>query len=308
MIEYDIRRAMNNLSEKEKKKLQELKDRINKYKWESQHHLKICKENLKKCEKKAKDKFSKEKKYYLNKLQLYRYLYGEDFNVDRAEAEVKKTIEWRLSIEPEQISIKECEDAAKHGFLYHYGVDTHGQPVCYIIMKKLSEALGEAQNNGKMAEFKEALYKLLMRTCEQLQQNMIEKEEEETQQTEKKKKKKFGSHVHRITWIIDMGYCSISMAQARALKDVFYAMGEYYPERMARCIIINASFWINMIISFAKSLCSTTTKAKFKQIKGSNQQIKEKLKKIIDPSEIPESLGYGTANYEYSYEEEIKKE
>lgn len=305
-IIFDLRKAIKNLSDKEKAIMSDLKEIVKKLKCEeceqalkrTDYHVTANTENVTEEHKKAQ--FQKEIDYFSKDLQLYRYCYGEGWDIKSAEEALKKTIAWRLRDRPASITLESCKMAGVSEFIFTHGVDTEGQPLMFLLMEPFSKALSEAHEKNTWPQLKESMFRLLMYTIENLQQRMIHSSEDEPHS--------LPSHVHRITWVIDMQNTALSLSQARALKDIFFAVGEYYPERMARCVIINASFWLNMIFSFAKSFMSATTRQKLIFLKGSNSTIKSKISKVIHPDEIPQFLGFGNSTFTYSFQQSVETE
>lgn len=67
---------------------------------------------------------------------------GYRWNINDAKNALKKTLDWRASFKPQNITLQEIEPIAKQGYMYQQGFDLHGRPVCYVKL-----GLDKSENN-----------------------------------------------------------------------------------------------------------------------------------------------------------------
>jgi hypothetical protein len=78
----------------------------------------------------------KEEKF-LDDMTLFRFLDGLKWDMDVTEKQLKETIDWRVSYNPESVTIDEqLEPLAKQGHMFHSGFDKYSRPIVYFIMGK----------------------------------------------------------------------------------------------------------------------------------------------------------------------------
>lgn len=213
--------------------------------------------------------------------RTYRYLFGWEWNVDDAEKGLKKTIQWRVTYKPKEVHLKDVESIAKDGWMFHYGKDKVGHPIIWIVVRN--------DKTKKNEETKELMFKYLVWIMENCLEEMK------------------ADDAHRITWIVELKGASLSLSTAKSLKDMFYSLGEYYPERLARCVVLNASWLLNAIWVFAQQFMTKTTIAKYMFIKGSDDKVRKELATIIEPDQLPKDF-YGTADWHFDIKEEIRRD
>mmetsp|Transcript_11936 Transcript_11936/g.17755 ORF Transcript_11936/g.17755 Transcript_11936/m.17755 type:complete len:274 (+) Transcript_11936:59-880(+) len=262
-MEYDLRKCIEKLGEKEKKILKEFQNKIEN--WEA-----------------PSKEWEEEKKRHCTELTAYRFIFGYEWKIEEAETALKKCIDWRVSYKPQDVKYEECKLVAEQGFLYQVGYDKHGHPLVWIEVAK-----HKLENTE---EVKASMFRLLVYIVEKELNNAPE-------------------HVHRLAWMIELKDASLSIAIVKSLKDLFYNLGEYYPERMARAVVLNASWWMNAIWAFAKQFMTKTTIEKYKFIKGSSANVRKELSGFIDPEKNLSTYStYGDLEWKYDYEEEVKKD
>eukprot|EP00818_Percolomonas_sp_WS_P002626 CAMPEP_0117447914 /NCGR_PEP_ID=MMETSP0759-20121206/7122_1 /TAXON_ID=63605 /ORGANISM="Percolomonas cosmopolitus, Strain WS" /LENGTH=257 /DNA_ID=CAMNT_0005240267 /DNA_START=354 /DNA_END=1127 /DNA_ORIENTATION=+ len=211
--------------------------------------------------------------------QHIRYLFGWEWNIEDAEKGLKKTIQWRSTYKPKQLHLKEAQSIAQSGWMFHYGKDKIGHPIIWIVVRN--------EKSKKNEETKEQMFRYLVWIMENCLEEMKE------------------SDAHRITWIVELKGASLSLSTAKSLKDMFYSLGEYYPERLARCVVLNASWLLNAIWVFAQQFMTKSTIAKYVFIKGSEDKVRKELTNLIDPDQLPKDF-YGTADWTFDVDEEVR--
>lgn len=160
--------------------------------------------------------------------------------------------------------------------MFHFGKDKIGHPIIWIVVKN--------DKLKKTEEIKDLIFKYLIWIMELCLEEMK------------------GTDAHRITWIVELKGASLSLETAKSLKDLFYNLGEYYPERLARCVVLNASFFLNAIWLFAKQFMTKTTIAKYFFFKGNN--VRSELMTLIDADQLPKEY-YGDADWYFNIDNEI---
>ncbi|KAJ3023588.1 UNVERIFIED_CONTAM: hypothetical protein HDU68_008546 [Siphonaria sp. JEL0065] len=73
----------------------------------------------------------------------WRYLQEYKFNIDKAEAGLIKTLQWRRKFRPTEITPEEVEEEFKTGKGYWHGYDRRGRPIFHIDAAKLKSADSE---------------------------------------------------------------------------------------------------------------------------------------------------------------------
>jgi hypothetical protein len=110
--------------------------------------------------------------------------------------------------------------------------------------------------------------------------------------------------VYNITWIIDLKDSSLSMSVVKSMKDMFVQLGDYYTETMARCVVTNVGFTLNLIWSFVKPFLAQETVDKFNLVKGGD---KEAFYSVAEKALLPKEF-FGDLAYTFNFEELVKDE
>lgn len=85
-------------------------------------------------------------------------------------------------------------------------------------------------------------------------------------------------------------------------------MGNYYTERLARTLVLNAGWTISMIWSFVSNFLAKETVEKYVMVKGNDKTIAETFEKYIENDLLVKGFGNGTAEYKYDIAQLIKEE
>ena len=136
-----------------------------------------------------------------------------------------KAFAWRKEYKPENLRLKDLKHADKM-VIFPHGVDKEGFPVQYIILKNDTIANDEEGIQEKQ--------KLLVYNYEITLPIMKEPE------------------IYQVTTVVELEGGSLSLGIVKALKGIFDELGEYYPERSRRVIVLNAGWTLNVIWSFIK--------------------------------------------------------
>jgi hypothetical protein len=82
-------------------------------------------------------KCAEKEEKFLDDMTLFRFLDGLKWDMDVTEKQLKETIDWRVSYNPESVTIDEqLEPLAKQGHMFHSGFDKYSRPIVYFIMGK----------------------------------------------------------------------------------------------------------------------------------------------------------------------------
>lgn len=209
-----------------------------------------------------------------------RYLSGLKWDIKVATDQLKETLAWRREVKPWTIRLKDIEPIAKQGFLYHFGFDRDHRPIIYIHMGKDKSELTE---ENKMLKFKYFVY--IMEKCIARMPN----------------------GVYNILWIVDMKDSSLSLGVVKAMKDMFVKLGDYYTERLARCMVLNAGWTLSMIWAFVKPFLAQETIDKYVMVKGGNKELKQVLDKYVDENQVVEEFD-GKCKFSFDFQEMSKEE
>jgi len=223
---------------------------------------------------------TEEDKAFVDDLCLYRYLSGLKWDLKIASEQLKETLAWRREYKPWNIRLKDVENVAKYGFLYHYGYDRQSRPIIYIQMGKDKSEITE---ENKLLKFKFFVY--IMEKCVA----------------------RMAPGVTNILWVVDMKDSSLSLGVVKAMKDMFVKLGDYYTERLARCMVINVGWTLSMIWSFVKPFLAQETIDKYVMVKGGNKELEEILDKYVDKDQLIEEYG-GKCKYSYNYHALVQEE
>jgi hypothetical protein len=210
----------------------------------------------------------------------HRYLSGLKWDIKVATDQLKETLAWRREFKPWTLRLKDIEPVAKHGFLYHYGFDKDHRPIIYIHMAKDKTDMSE---ENKMLKFKFFVY--IMEKCIA----------------------RMPAGVTNILWIVDMKDSSLSLGVVKAMKDMFVKLGDYYTERLARCMMINVGWTLSMIWSFVKPFLAQETIDKYVIVKGGSKELKQILDKYVDEDQLVEEFE-GKCKYSFNFDAMAEEE
>lgn len=113
--------------------------------------------------------------------------------------------------------------------------------------------------------------------------------------------------VTNILWIVDMKDSSLSLGIVKAMKDMFVKLGDYYTERLARCMMINVGWTLSMVWSFVKPFLAQETIDKYVIVKGGGKELKQMLEKYVDENQLVEEFE-GKCKYTFNFETMAEEE
>ncbi|KAL0487734.1 CRAL-TRIO domain-containing protein [Acrasis kona] len=214
---------------------------------------------------------------FCDDLCLFRYLSGLQWNVENAQKQLHETVIWRESYKPQDIRLKDLKPIAESGWLFHFGFDKQSRPIIYVLMGKDKT---ENTEENKLLKFKYFVY--INELCI----------------------KRMPEGVHNITWIVDLKDSTVSMALVKQMKDMFVKLGDYYTERLAKCIVVNVGFYLNLMWQFVKPFLAQETVDKYTLIKYTD---KEPFYAAVNKEQLPKDF-FGDVDYVFDYDALVKAE
>ena len=76
-----------------------------------------------------------EKNLYINETTCHRLCHGWEWNIEKAEDCLKKSLFWKREYKPEKLRIKDLKHYEKMA-IFNHGFDKQGHPVRYIILER----------------------------------------------------------------------------------------------------------------------------------------------------------------------------
>ncbi|KAJ8385956.1 hypothetical protein AAFF_G00177770 [Aldrovandia affinis] len=206
---------------------------------------------------------------------LLRWLRARNFNVQKAEAMLRKHLEFRKHMKADTITTewKPPEVIEKHLSGGMCGYDRDGNPIWY-------DVIGPVDPKGLMlSASKQDFIKSKVRDCEMLQKEC-------DLQTEK-----VGRNVEGITMIYDcegLGLKHLYKPAIETYGEVLIMFEENYPEGLKRLFVIKAPKLFPVAYNLIKHFLCEETRRKISILGGNWQEV---LKKHIDPEQLPAVYG-----------------
>lgn len=213
---------------------------------------------------------------FLDDLCFFRYLYGYKWNLKNAEKALKKTVEWRASFKPYNITLKDVEPVAKQGYMYHYGFDKRGRPVVYVRL-----GLDKCPNDEEHRTLKLKHFCYITEQCI----------------------RSMPKNVHSVSWIVDLSDCSLSLDLVKQVKDMFVQVGDYYCECLSKAFVTNCSWTMTFFWNFLKVFLEPETVEKYVFVSGN----KDIFLKYIDEAQLLKQY-QGKATFEFDIKEQLALE
>ncbi|XP_036454744.1 SEC14-like protein 2 [Colossoma macropomum] len=206
---------------------------------------------------------------------LLRWLRARNFNVQKAEAMLRKHLEFRKHMKADTIITdwKPPEVLEKYFSGGMCGYDREGSPVWY-------DVIGPVDPKGLLlSASKQDFIKCKVRDCEMLQKEC------DLQSV------RLGKNVESITMIYDCEDLGLKHLWKPAIElygEVLTMFEDNYPEGLKRLFVIKAPKLFPVAYNLVKHFLSEETRRKV-MVLGSNWQ--EVLRKHIDPEELPAIYG-----------------
>ncbi|KAG7480818.1 hypothetical protein MATL_G00060240 [Megalops atlanticus] len=206
---------------------------------------------------------------------LLRWLRARNFNVQKAEAMLRKHLEFRKHMKADTITTdwKPPEAIEKYLSGGMCGYDREGSPIWY-------DVIGPVDPKGLLlSASKQDFIKSKVRDCEMLQKECDLQSE------------KLGKNVESITMIYDCEGLSLKHLWKPAIEtygEVLTMFEDNYPEGLKRLFVIKAPKLFPVAYNLVKHFLSEDTRRKI-IVLGANWQ--EVLRKYIDPEQLPAVYG-----------------
>ncbi|XP_006640494.2 SEC14-like lipid binding 8 [Lepisosteus oculatus] len=206
---------------------------------------------------------------------LLRWLRARNFNVQKAEAMLRKHVEFRKHMKADTITTDWQPPEVIERYLSGgmCGYDSEGSPIWY-------DVIGPVDPKGLLlSASKQDFLKSKVRDCELLQKEC-------QLQTEK-----MGKNVESITMIYDcegLGLKHLWKPAIEAYGEVLTMFEDNYPEGLKRLFVIKAPKLFPVAYNLIKHFLSEDTRRKI-VVLGANWQ--EVLRKHIDPDQLPACYG-----------------
>ncbi|XP_035292244.1 SEC14-like protein 2 [Anguilla anguilla] len=210
-----------------------------------------------------------------NDQYLLRWLRARNFNLAKAEAMLRKHLEFRKHVKADTITTdwKLPEVIEKHLSGGMCGYDREGSPIWY-------DVIGPVDPKGLMlSASKQDFVKSKVRDCEMLQKECDRQSE------------KLGKNVESITMIYDLEGLGMKHLYKPAIEtygEVLTMFEENYPEGLKRLFVIKAPKLFPVAYNLVKHFLSEVTRHKI-NVLGANWQ--EVLQKYIEPEQLPAIYG-----------------
>jgi hypothetical protein len=177
-------------------------------------------------------------KAYCNDDNLRRLLVSRGMNVDKAMAQLEKTVNWRQTVIPEEMVCQACQDDPHSHDLRQVGTDSENRPVFYACFNQAKE-----RTHGVWQHLVEKL------------ETVIRIRDSENQGKDK---------VEQWVWIIDFHGFRFQDCDLQCAKNVS-ALVEHYPERLHKMLFLDAPFIFGSAWRIIKAILDekTTRKVEF---------------------------------------------
>ena len=217
----------------------------------------------------------------LNDWCFYRFLTGWQYKVDKAFPMMVKMVEYNLSFKPENVRWKDGGKVAASGFLFQTGYDKYNRPLIFIELKN------DKTKNDKVG--KDLKYKCLLNCLETCIKRM-------------------STNVYQVTWVVDLKGSNFNLSTVKNLKGLFDMIGDNYPERAGRIIVLNPPFVINIIVAFIRPLLTVDQQKKYVFIAGKPADVRKKLLNFVPESQLPNWWYGGKSEFKFEFVSLCKKD
>ncbi|XP_042905286.1 SEC14-like protein 2 isoform X2 [Parasteatoda tepidariorum] len=214
---------------------------------------------------------------YDDTLMLHNFLTARNFNLDQAEAMLRKHLQFRKELQLDHIvkDYKPPEVVVKYMPQSHLGIDKEGHLIRYL-------PLGNVDGRGL---FRSANAHDVLKFCMQVIQGDVEEM--------KRISTKTGKVVSKCVYIYNLEH--MTLAKATHKKSIeYYLQGlsifqDNFPEILKSVYIVNASVYFTMVFSVVQRMLSGSILSKI-HVYGTDGW-KEKLLEIIPDDVLPAFLG-----------------
>ncbi|KAK1146123.1 SEC14-like protein 2 isoform X1 [Acipenser oxyrinchus oxyrinchus] len=206
---------------------------------------------------------------------LLRWLRARNFNIQKAEAMLRKHVEFRKHMKADTITTDWQPPEVIERYLSGgmCGYDKDGSPIWY-------DVVGPLDPRGLLlSASKQDFLKAKVRDCERLQREC------------KRQSEQLGRHVESITMIYDcegLGLKHLWKPAVEAYGEVLTMFEENYPEGLKRLFVIKAPKLFPVAYNLIKHFLSEDTRRKIIILGGNWQEI---LLQYIEPDQLPACYG-----------------
>jgi hypothetical protein len=209
---------------------------------------------------------------------LQRFLRANSWKPDASFNQLYETLGWRRDFGVENLTAKDIEKQLRLGNIYIQGKDKAGRPILY-----LKKHLDNAEEFDYNLYTKELVY--LMEKAIRL----------------------MGPGVESWIWIVDLnGYCRADATPVDIARQIIHIMATCYPERLYKCVFVDAPMIFHGFWSLIKHFLDPVTKEKIVWVEGPATPGSKKQQTFlewIDPNQLEVAYG-GNLDYHYNYEKE----
>lgn len=210
-------------------------------------------------------------------LVLYKFLKARDFDVNKAEVMLRKTLAWRKALQVDNIlqDFTPKPFFEKYPKLSHIGLDKDGDMVKYVPVGKM-----ETKDIVKCVKMNNYMKHWIWH-CEEMIASMVQMQKET------------GKTAFQIVLILNLDKLTLANATNKLSAEVWVKitnlLQDNYPESLKSIYVINAPAYYVFIFSILKSIMSNAMLKKIRVYGYSGWQ--EKFLENIDADVLPAFLG-----------------
>jgi hypothetical protein len=194
------------------------------------------------------------------------YLIGFQWDQALAEKNLKKMCDWRRDFRPAHTKLDSMGVIAKSNLVQMWGQDNYFRPIMYVNLKQWKQIPDPSS---------EATLINVMRYFAYFNERASER------------MRKIHPNVTSQIWVFDLKDFSVSISFVRQFAGIMTQLGEHYPERMGKCIVVNAGWAISAVWQFVKPLMAQSTINKVKIIRqGNEDELIKVLKEFADSDQV----------------------
>lgn len=217
---------------------------------------------------------------YCTDLVYYRFLKGFLWNVDNALGQIRKTVDWRIKLRPEEFCKKHLQflKDAETPIMFPYGYDKTGHPILYLNFEailQIEKAFVKIHGEDLMG-----FLVLITYMYEYCYNHDV-----------------FPEHLHHFHLIIDVKNIGLTwIGSIKEYGSVFKAFSDHYSESLYQAHLVNAGWTIRTVFAVVKMFMEEKTQQKY-NVCGSFEDLKE----AIDEDQIIPKYG-GKASYTFTHQ------
>ncbi|KAL6638676.1 hypothetical protein ACP70R_023787 [Stipagrostis hirtigluma subsp. patula] len=196
-----------------------------------------------------------------DELTLRRFLRARDHNVGKASAMLLKYLKWKPAAKPNGfIAEEEVANELAQDKLYLQGLDKLGRPIIYAFPAR------HDPKKRDLDELKRYVTYVLDKTVSRLPEDQ-----------------------EKFVAVVDLKGWGYSNCDIRAYLAALEIMQNYYPERLARVLLIHVPYVFMAAWKIIYPFIDDNTKKKFVFV--SDKELDKTLREAIDETQLPEMYG-----------------